>query len=1678
MASGTDRVTRSQGHAEMKRNDPDMGSQLGSEIRDNRSLLDGSMSTTTIGVTPSVTTGITLPASMKDWGVEHVQQWMKNIGLGLYTEIIIREAIQGRELLVLSLDQMKDIGIAALGHRIRMDSERKKWEDDTLIQKYTQLTLEPSTNIADNTPIKSVGENSTIALSNSNNITSDSFVKHSDQTESDTNDESDTEEVQIVKKSKKSSKTKISTTNKRPHKKVFPTFKGDKEDIAAYKLFKQGLERYLEYCSVPENETYIILGDAMQGKAALWLAGYTSNHPEITTYNFTQLMSILDKEYLNPLATSRYQYEYESMTAKYNESISELVTRIDNLATQAERTNRTVKEKKIKLHRLLPEYIQSLVMADLHGNATFEEFVTIVGHIKDHKDNIYQKKQKNMNLYNNRIVSSSSSITHNNQTSNNRMGSKYNKEKCKWCDRDNHPTFLCNSLLQGLHLNRADAVAFWEKNKLQEQLQQYNNRTNNTNTNAKTQSSVQSEVKERESKQLPTSTSNVNDNNNNKTLVYVDGQLDCHSVRDMLVDEGSMLSIISAIIYIELMMKYGRQLNHKLSINDLPVLYQADGVTPLKVTGRLLLQLRFENTIIGTFPFLIVESALHNVIIGRDITRAANLSVINDNGTQIVQGLDTVNSNIRFNDTVNIFQANNIIAKNTKQLVTNINISSNIQSNTKVTLQTVDQREELPEHMRGIVIGDLPKPYTAQIKSLLIEYQDIFHKPGDPINALNTHIKHHIRLVEGAKPIKSRIYPLPLTHHKAIKEQVNNWLQLGIVKPSFSPWSTPCLVINKKDVVLGRVCGAFRGLNEYTVNDAYPIREIEEQKSHFVGSVICSQIDLKDAYLQVELDEESKEKTAIVTQEGLFEFTRMIQGLKTAPATFHRIIDDAFKDLISGCLEPYFDDLTVHSKTDEDHLTHLRQVFNIMRKYGFKAKASKVKIGVRELQWLGFIISNGTIRPDNRLVSAIVDLTVPTNLHELRMVTGLFNFYRSFIPKFADLAAPLDELKKQVNKYAWTEKQQTSFNLLKDALTSYPVLRLPDMNRSFTLDTDASTIGIGGILQQNDTTSNTLYVVSYFSRKLSEAERKWSVTDLEALAMRDSIRKFSRYLIGRSFVVRVDHISLTYLKTLKTLTGKLGRISLDLQAYDYTILYKPGREHVHVDCLSRMPNIAKESDEVNLINNINEKTEADLSAFYQIQQADTFTVDLITYIEEKKCADLEQQLQFDIYLNSNKQLTFKVEGKILKVRDKRVKDDIYQIIIPDKDTHMQLQLTQLLHNPIHQGIDTLYKTMRQKFYWTNMKKYLTDYVNSCLICQRTKRSYHDDKIEKNIIISQSIDDPLAMCEPLSQITIDHLDLPLAHSGYKCLLVIVDRATRLVKAIPSKTHETQEVIDNLIEHWIFTYGVPRVILSDRGSAFVSKLMKQLNKMLGIDHVLSTPYNPKSHGLVERANQTIQKIMRGLLTAHHDGEKNWDKYINHVIFVMNTTINQSTGYTPYELIYGRKACYPIDRLLNDDEIFSSIDHYLQDLLQKQKVNYAIVHEALLSQQEKNELYNNENTSKIRTYDIGDMVYKKKYKSKKKNKLTPLYEGPYVIIKKINDLCYQIKLADNDLAPSLLVNIRYLKPFIEESPVIKDAKMARKTIDQIMQEFDSIVQYHRPISKDDYMTDADLDLLLSNE
>ena len=260
------------------------------------------------------------------------------------------------------------------------------------------------------------------------------------------------------------------------HKKTIPLFNGDKSNIAAYRLFKSKFKHYLDYYSIAEDQTHSVLTDAMTNKSALWLAAYTENHPEILKYNYDKLMTILDTEYLNPLVASKYQLQYETMEPIFNESVSDLITRIDNLATQAGKAIRTDKEKKIKLWSLLPFAIQPTLTSGLHSDSmTFEAFATVAGHCKEQSDAAYQNRQKNY-PYDKNKQNSINAINKTNKfvmNNNNRPSFQGKRDPCKYCNKPNHPTFLCSTLLHKCLQKDTEAMKFWQEHKLEEQSNKY-----------------------------------------------------------------------------------------------------------------------------------------------------------------------------------------------------------------------------------------------------------------------------------------------------------------------------------------------------------------------------------------------------------------------------------------------------------------------------------------------------------------------------------------------------------------------------------------------------------------------------------------------------------------------------------------------------------------------------------------------------------------------------------------------------------------------------------------------------------------------------------------------------------------------------------------------------------------------------------------------------------------------------------------------------------------------------------------------------------------------------------------------------------------------------------------------------------------------------------------------------
>ena len=472
------------------------------------------------------------------------------------------------------------------------------------------------------------------------------------------------------------------------------------------------------------------------------------------------------------------------------------------------------------------------------------------------------------------------------------------------------------------------------------------------------------------------------------------------------------------------------------------------------------------------------------------------------------------------------------------------------------------KRTEGPHNVK--IAENLTDFQKAQLRNLCNDHAAALSDlPGD------THLVDCEIKQEEAKPVFVRQYPLPHSKVEMIKEEVDTMLKLGVIEPAASPYSSPVVLVQKKDGSV-RFCIDYRKLNQGTKFDAEPLPDIEHLFTKLAGKKYFSKIDLTKGYWQIPMKEEDKEKTAFTTPNGQFQWKVMPFGLKNAGAVFSRMMRKLLNPLDQTKVSNFIDDVMVATETWEEHLDILRKVFAQIEKCGLTARPSKCHLGFDTLSFLGHKVSAGQLCPEDDKVAKIQQAERPTNKKQLRSFLGLAGYYRKFVPNFATIALPLtDRTKKgQPDKLIWDEHCETAFSTLKKHLCQKPILCLPDVTKEYTLRTDASDTGLGAILLQDQ--GDGLQPLAYGSKKLKGAELKYSVIEKECMAVVWGVKKFEPYLYGTHFTLETDHQPLQYLRKTKTENGRLMRWAIQLQQHSFTVKVIPGKENVGADYLSRM----------------------------------------------------------------------------------------------------------------------------------------------------------------------------------------------------------------------------------------------------------------------------------------------------------------------------------------------------------------------------------------------------------------------------------------------------------------------------------------------------------------------------
>src|SRR3954469_12498997 len=448
-----------------------------------------------------------------------------------------------------------------------------------------------------------------------------------------------------------------------------------------------------------------------------------------------------------------------------------------------------------------------------------------------------------------------------------------------------------------------------------------------------------------------------------------------------------------------------------------------------------------------------------------------------------------------------------------------------------------------------VLVSNDNHPLSSSVSTILQDYDDVF--PAEVPAGLPPlrGIEHQIDLIPGATLPNRTPYRTNPQETKEIQQQVQALLDKGYIRVSLSPCVVPVILVPKKDGTW-RMCVDCRAINNITIRYRHPIPRLDDMLDELSGSIIFSKVDLRSGYHQIRMKLGDEWKTAFKTKFGLYEWLVMPFGLTNAPSTFMRLMNHVLREFIGRFVVVYFDDILIYSRTECEHVDHIRQVLHVLRDAKLYANLEKCTFAKDKVIILGYVVSKHGVQVDSSKIEAIHNWPTPMNVSQVRSFHGLAGFYRRFVKDFSTIAAPLNDLTKKGVPFVWGVAQDLAFDELKRLLTSAPLLALPDFAKQFEVECDASGIGIGGVLMQEGRP------IAYFSEKISGARINYPVYDKELYALVRVLEVWQHYLWPKEFIIHSDHEALKYLKAQSNLHRRLAKWVEFIESFPYIIKHK------------------------------------------------------------------------------------------------------------------------------------------------------------------------------------------------------------------------------------------------------------------------------------------------------------------------------------------------------------------------------------------------------------------------------------------------------------------------------------------------------------------------------------------
>ena len=1125
------------------------------------------------------------------------------------------------------------------------------------------------------------------------------------------------------------------------------------------------------------------------------------------------------------------------------------------------------------------------------------------------------------------------------------------------------------------------------------------------------------------------------------TTIVARGQIDGAKCVDMLIDTGASCSFIR------------RSFAERMQLRLVPLKDTVTVTLADRRTAASTHEVRADSLSVhgsrAACSLLVLDECSNDVIVGVDWQRATRIAIVPGHPYDMLNG-QPVHSQPASPSSGTHQQL-------TRELpVSNQGVASEWPRDRPVRLSaalmhvTVAARSAAPVSDSQSSIDTLAAD-NAKLRLVLQRHQRVFTEvlPVKTAEQIAQARQFSIVLIgDAVRPVKQRERRMSPAEIEAATQWVRDEVAAGRMEPSSSEWAAQLVIVpkrNEKGEVSGwRICGDYRNLNVVTKSDAEPLPLMDSVFDQLAGMQYFSKLDLLKGFNQIPVEEKSRELMAVSTPAGLYQPTVMPFGVKNAPGSFQREMRRVLRERLNKGMFVYIDDIILYSRTEAEHLALIDWVLTRLEAEGYFAHPGKCQFMRSEVSFLGHVVNRSGVSMQQHKVEAVRNWPTLQSVRDVRSFLGLAGFYRRFVRGYAQIALPLTDLTHTVDGpgFVWGQKEQRAFDALKRALTEAPVLAHPDPQRQWTVQADASGFAIGAVLSQQQD-DGTMRPVAYWSHKLSSTARNYTATDRELMALAEAAKHWRAYLHGspHPILLRSDHKPLVYLNGKAELGMRLSGWMEQLCDLTFEIGYVKGKDNAAADALSRRADhsateAAAEPSrrQVKLLSaTAGRPADSPWRAQGSWMEAPRETL-AATKKSTPPQQPTETQLQVESLLSDMRAAAGQDEQYQLLLKGEDQRDGLQRreglvysrsgaVYVPN-DRRLRTRLLVLAHDNVgHFGRARTIERLSRHCVWTGLTKEVEDYCRGCAVCAASKGA---NSLPAGTLVPMPIPERV-----WDSVGVDFTGpLPETEKGHNSIMAIVDRFSKMLKLQPCKTTITGIQAGRLLLDQMLGMGrLPTSIVSDRDVRFTGVAWGQLWRGLKTEQKMSTAYHPQTDGQTERANRTMQAVLR----AYAETRSDWDEWLPFVAAAYNSTVQESTGRTPFEMNFpDARSIDPLQWAIGERQQAvdkRGVSEEAERTLTEMRTIWDEVRARIVLEQARQKKYADRKRRDVR-YDVGDSVYLSTHNLKAHGgKLLDKWVGPYVVTE-VRQSGVSVRL---DLRGELgkmhpVFHVSQLKPYVE--------------------------------------------------